>query len=74
MNNLKGQVQTIMYTLDLLEKQYDYRALQTALALWVRNGSKLSISNEDLEELSDYIYDMDGSLLNGDLVDYIDFI
>ena len=73
MNKNREKISHVIDTLELLGKQYDYRNLETAIAIWLR-GNLSDYDNETLEELDKMIYDYDGSLLNDDIKDYIDSI
>ena len=72
MNTLKEKIQMIMYTLDLLAKQYGYTELETAIAIWIRAG-ELDKSDSNLEFIYNRIEDREGSMLNEDIKDLIDF-
>lgn len=71
MNKYREKISHIIDTLELLGKQYDFRALQTAIVIWLR-GNLSDYDNETLEELDRMIFDFDESLLNEDIKDYID--
>lgn len=71
MNKNKEKISHIIDTLELLGKQYDFRNLETAIAIWLR-GDLSDYDDETLEELDELIYNYDGSLLNDDIKEYID--
>lgn len=71
MDRYREKLYHIIDTLELLGKQYDFRALQTAIVIWLR-GNLSDYDDETLEELDRMIFDFDESLLNEDIKDYID--
>lgn len=65
------KIEKIIDTLENLGKKYDFRNLETAIVIYLR-GELENISDEELEELDENIYNYDGSLLNEDIKEYID--
>lgn len=71
MDKNREKISHIIDTLELLGKQYDYRNLETAIVIWLR-GNLSDYNDEELEELDQFIYDFDDSILNEDIKNYID--
>ena len=69
---MKKEVLNIMEELERLSSK-DYRTFELALALFLRSDREVvkSLSNEELEDLDNTIYDSD-FFMSDDLRDYID--
>lgn len=68
-------VLNIMEELERLSVSKDYRTFELALALFLRSDRDVvkSLSNEELEDLDNAIYDSD-YFMSDDLRDYIDSV
>lgn len=68
-------VLNIMEELERLSVSKDYRTFELALALFLRSDIDVvkSLSNEELEDLDNTIYDSD-YFMSDDLRDYIDSV
>lgn len=71
MNKNRLLIQEIIDTLEKLGNQHGFRNLETAIVIWLR-GNLDDYTDETLEDLDEYVYNYDGSLLNDDIKDYID--
>ena len=74
MEKIRKDVLNIMEELESLSEK-DYRTFELALALFLRSDRDVvkSLSEEELEDLDNTIYDSD-YFMNDDLRDYIDSI
>lgn len=72
---MKKDVLNIMEELKRLSVSTDYRTFELALALFLRSDRDVvkSLSNEELEDLDNTIYDSD-YFMSDDLRDYIDSV
>lgn len=71
---MKNNIITIIKFLEDLGKQFDYSEIETSIVLYLRKTLEdvQEIEEEDIEELQDTLSNFDGSLLNDDIVDYIE--
>lgn len=74
MEKIRKDVLNIMEELERLSEK-DYRTFELALALFLRSDREVveSLSDEELEDLDNTIYDSD-FFMNDDLRDYIDSV
>lgn len=72
MNKNTEKIQKIIEELEEIGSKYDFRNLETAIAIWLRAGSLANFTDKDIEELDNIIYNWDESLLNEELKNIID--
>ncbi len=71
MNKNREKIETLIDILEKLGKQFDFRNLETAIVIWLR-GNLNELTDKQLEQLDNTIWNYDGSLLNEDIKNYYD--
>jgi len=71
MNKNREKIEILVDILEKLGKQFDFRNLETAIVIWLR-GNLDELTDKQLEQLDNTIWNYDGSLLNEDIKNYYD--